>query len=115
MANQIDGAAMAYRDASAAEVAQLIDDGGATVVVDVRSASAWQASHLPGAVNIPFNVFSTPNAQTLIEAALPEKDARMVVYCYVGVASVSACKVLASWGYTNLINLKGGHTAWCFN
>ena len=34
-------------------------DGGTAIIVDVRSAEAYQASHIAGAVNIPFAEFET--------------------------------------------------------
>ena len=46
------------------------------VVLDVRSAQAYQASHIPGALSIPlFDIESNPNGMNL------DKDKWIITYC----------------------------------
>lgn len=49
---------------------------GEAIVVDVRSAEAYQASHIPGAISIPLGeVETSPNSLNL------DKDQWIVTYC----------------------------------
>jgi hypothetical protein len=49
---------------------------GEAVVVDVRSAQAYQASHIPGALSVPlFDIESNPTGLNL------DKDKWIITYC----------------------------------
>ncbi|MEA3417983.1 MAG: rhodanese-like domain-containing protein [Campylobacterota bacterium] len=47
-----------------------------------------------------------------IENALPDKKARIVVYCCTGKRGNLAAKTLREMGYTNVYSLKGGIRKW---
>jgi len=47
-----------------------------------------------------------------IEAAEPDKDATLVLYCGGGFRSALAADALARMGYRNAISLAGGWRAW---
>ena len=60
---------------SVEEAAAAIQSGEA-VVLDVRSAQAYQASHIPGALSIPlFDIESNPTGVDL------DKDKWIITYC----------------------------------
>jgi len=80
--------------------------GGATIV-DVREASEWEQGHLPDALHI-----SKSYVEQQIEAAVPDRDAPVVLYCAGGVRSLFAAQSLEQLGYTNVASMSGGFQAW---
>lgn len=98
--------APAYTDLTPAEAAAVIREGKA-VLTDVRESSEYAESHIPGAVPLPLSVLSEKAAEVLPDPSVP-----VLVYCRSGVRSVKAAKILASMGYKEIYNLKGGFLAW---
>ena len=47
-----------------------------------------------------------------IEAAAPDRDAPVVLYCAGGVRSLFAAQTLAEMGYTDVASMNGGFQAW---
>jgi molybdopterin/thiamine biosynthesis adenylyltransferase/rhodanese-related sulfurtransferase len=76
-------------------------------LVDVREASEWDQGHVPGAVHI-----SKSYIEQQIEAAVPDRDARVVTYCAGGVRSLFAAQTLRDMGYTNVSSMSGGFQQW---
>ena len=58
------------------EDAKAAFDSGSAIIVDVRSVQAFEASHIPGAINIQLGVFET-NPTELDHA----KDHWIITYC----------------------------------
>jgi len=83
-----------------------LPSGGATLV-DVREASEWEQGHLPGAVHI-----SKSYVEQQIEAAVPDRDAPVILYCAGGIRSLFAAETLEEMGYTNVASMSGGFQAW---
>ena len=81
--------------------------GGSATIVDVREASEWDQGHLPGAVHI-----SKSYVEQQIEAAVPDRDAEVVLYCAGGVRSLFAAQTLEQMGYTNIASMSGGFQQW---
>ncbi|HEY7590684.1 MAG TPA: molybdopterin-synthase adenylyltransferase MoeB [Candidatus Limnocylindrales bacterium] len=81
--------------------------GGTATLVDVREASEWEQGHVPGAVHI-----SKSYIEQQIEAAVPDRDARIVTYCAGGVRSLFAAQTLRDMGYTNVASMSGGFQKW---
>jgi len=71
-----------------------------TAVVDVREDSEWDQGHLPNAVHI-----SKSYVEQQIEAAVPDRDAPVVLYCAGGVRSLFAAQTLEQLGYTNVASM----------
>jgi molybdopterin/thiamine biosynthesis adenylyltransferase/rhodanese-related sulfurtransferase len=80
---------------------------GSATVVDVREASEWEQGHLPGARHV-----SKSYIEQQIEAAAPDRDAPVILYCAGGVRSLFAGQTLAEMGYTNVASMSGGFQAW---
>jgi rhodanese-related sulfurtransferase len=80
---------------------------GTAVTVDVRTAQQYAASHIEGALHIPF-------AQVVARANELPKDKLVVFYCACPAeeSSGGAAQMLASVGITNTAALRGGLQAW---
>jgi molybdopterin/thiamine biosynthesis adenylyltransferase/rhodanese-related sulfurtransferase len=75
--------------------------------IDVREIDEWQEGHLPSARHVPRGFL-----ESRIEAAAPDKDATLVLYCAGGNRSAFAAKTLQELGYTDVYSLAGGFTDW---
>lgn len=75
-------------------------------LVDVRSKSEYQTSHLAGAISIPL--------EEVKDRAVSElgKDDEIVFYCHNGPMGDQAARTLVGMGYRNLANMQGGFNAW---
>jgi sulfur-carrier protein adenylyltransferase/sulfurtransferase len=82
-------------------------ESGDPVILDVREQDEWDEGHIPGAVHIPRG-----NLESRIEAAAPDHEHAIVVYCGSGGRSAFAAKTLGELGYGDVASLKGGFTDW---
>jgi rhodanese-related sulfurtransferase len=75
------------------------------VILDVRTTREWNASRIPGSVNIPL---------TQLEARMDEvpRDRRVLVYCAGGYRSSMAASLLQREGVEDVLDLSGGFVAW---
>ncbi len=77
------------------------------VLIDVREDREWQAGHLPQAMHLGKGVIERD-----IEAAVQDKQQTLVLYCGGGFRSALAADVLQKMGYTDVLSLAGGYSAW---
>ncbi len=84
-----------------------IENGGKPLLVDVREDSEWNAGHAAGARHIGKGIIERD-----IETLVPDKSTTMVLYCGGGFRSALAADVLQKMGYTDVISLDGGWTAY---
>jgi rhodanese-related sulfurtransferase len=93
------------------EAAALLAEGWK--YVDVRSVPEFEAGHPTGAVNVPLlhlaagGMTPNPEFQTVVEKVFG-KDDKLVMGCRSGARSLRAAELLASWGYTNVVDMSGG-------
>jgi molybdopterin/thiamine biosynthesis adenylyltransferase/rhodanese-related sulfurtransferase len=80
---------------------------GAATIVDVREASEWDQGHLPGARHV-----SKSYIEQQIEAAAPDRDAPVILYCAGGVRSLFAAQTLTEMGYTDVASMSSGFQGW---
>jgi len=79
------------------------------ILLDARETKEYNVSHLKDAICVGFDDFNINN--TLKK--LPEnKDAKIVVYCSLGIRSEIVAHQLIKKGYTNVYNLYGGIFEW---
>jgi rhodanese-related sulfurtransferase len=81
--------------------------GEKPLLIDVREDSEWAAGHAAGAVHIGKGVIERD-----IEAKVPDKGTKLVLYCGGGFRSALAADALRQMGYTCAISLDGGWRAW---
>lgn len=108
----------ALRNASCQEVSELIDQE--YKYLDVRTPEEYANGHVSGSVNIPVWVRDqsgqmTPNARFLeaVQAAFPDKGAKICVACLSGKRSEAASTILSDAGYDDLVNMPEGYQGWC--
>ncbi|MDQ1921841.1 rhodanese-like domain-containing protein [Massilia pseudoviolaceinigra] len=92
--------------ASTLQVTQLMNRGK-TVLVDIRSADEFAKGHLRDAKNIPLSDLSSRIAE--LDKA---KNKTIVVVCQTGARADKAAKILEAAGFTDVVGLDGGLTAW---
>jgi molybdopterin/thiamine biosynthesis adenylyltransferase/rhodanese-related sulfurtransferase len=93
------------REVTPQEVDALPADGA--TIVDVRESSEWEQGHIPGAHHV-----SKSYIEQQIEAAAPDRDAPVILYCAGGVRSLFAAQTLADMGYSDVASMSGGFQAW---
>ncbi len=81
----------------------------AVLIVDVREESEFGAGALDGAISLPrglieFKINSIPE--------LTDRSAAIIVYCASGKRSALSAHTMQTMGYTNILSMAGGYTAW---
>ncbi|MGF1472835.1 MAG: rhodanese-like domain-containing protein [Rubrobacteraceae bacterium] len=90
------------------ELKEKIERGDDFVLVDALGQQHFERSHLPGAVNLPYEFVDEA------EHVLPKKDAEIVVYCMNVDCAASGEEVreLKEMGYTNVRHYAAGKQDW---
>ena len=78
---------------------------GDVVLIDVRTDVEFAQGAIPGAKHIPLHML--PLVADQLETQKP-----VVFACRSGARSAQACAFLASKGFSNVFNLRGGMMAW---
>jgi rhodanese-related sulfurtransferase len=89
------------------DVARRRQAGEPFTLVDVREEGEYAAGHAAGAVHIGKGVLERD-----IETKVPDPAAPVVLYCGGGFRSALAADTMQKMGYTNVISMDGGFTAW---
>ncbi|NNF05730.1 MAG: rhodanese-like domain-containing protein [Candidatus Eisenbacteria bacterium] len=90
-----------------AELAALIEDGSAPLILDVRTTAEYAQGHIPGAMNIPH----TELGKRLSELGVAKSD-EIVVHCQSGRRAQTAESILRENGYTKIRDLTGHWQGW---
>src|SRR6185369_16992961 len=95
------------RECSAADVKARLDRGETFHFVDVREDGEFAVDHARGAQHIGRGVLERD-----VERLIPDHDAPIVLYCGGGYRSALAADNLQRMGYTRVVSMDGGMTAW---
>jgi molybdopterin/thiamine biosynthesis adenylyltransferase/rhodanese-related sulfurtransferase len=87
--------------------ASALRDTDSPVFVDVRERNEWDEGHIPGAIHVPRG-----NLESRVEAAVPDRETPLILYCATGARSAFAAKTLEEMGYETVSSLAGGFTDW---
>jgi molybdopterin/thiamine biosynthesis adenylyltransferase/rhodanese-related sulfurtransferase len=80
---------------------------GGVTLIDVRESTEWEQGYIPGALLI-----SRSYLEQQVEAAVPDREAPVVLYCAGGVRSAFAAQTLRALGYTNASSMSAGFQGW---
>ncbi len=90
-----------------AQYKKLAASGEPYTLVDVREDSEWAAGHAFGAVHLSRGIIERD-----IETKIPDKAAKLVLYCGGGYRSALASDSIQKMGYSNVLSLDGGWRAY---
>lgn len=79
------------------------------ILLDARETDEFKVSHLKDAIWVGYNSFKLSET---IQKLPDDKDAKIVVYCSLGIRSETIAHKLIKEGYTNVYNLYGGIFEW---
>ena len=94
-----------YADITPEDVKAKMDAGEKFTLVDVRPSVEYYAEHIAGAVSIPLR---------WLEYRYNELNPRdeIIVYCQIGIGSITAAQLLVVYGFDDVKNMVGGISEW---
>jgi len=82
--------------------------GNGVPIIDVREAEEYAVAHLPGAKHVPRGYL-----ESRIDAAVPDRKQRVILYCASGQRSALAAHTLMTeLGFEDVVSMTGGITLW---
>ena len=102
----VDDARSRIQEIDIAAYQQMVAGRQPHILVDTREDSEWAAGHVAGAVHLGKGIIERD-----IETKVPDKSARIILYCGGGFRSALAADNLQKMGYSNAISLDGGWRA----
>jgi sulfur-carrier protein adenylyltransferase/sulfurtransferase len=82
--------------------------GNGVPIIDVREAEEYAVAHLPGAKSVPRGYL-----ESRIDAAVPDRRQRVILYCASGQRSALAAHTLKTeLGFEDVVSMTGGITLW---
>lgn len=91
-----------YHKLTPQEAKEIMDSGEAYILLDVRTQAEYDEGHIEGAILIPDN-----ELQSRAEKELPDKAARILLYCRSGRRSAASANALVALGYTQVYDFGG--------
>jgi|LFRM01.1.fsa_nt_gb rhodanese-related sulfurtransferase len=88
------------------DVVDMVRSDEDIILIDVRTPQEYRERRIPGSILLPDYEIRDRAADVI-----PDKDARIVVYCRSGRRSAQSAHVLRDMGYENVYDL-GGINSW---
>lgn len=98
-----------------AQAREELDEGQASLLLDVREPAEWEKGHIPGALLAPRGMlewYADPTTPYAKAELTTKRDARIIVACASGGRSALATETLKSMGYPNVAKMAGGFNEW---
>jgi rhodanese-related sulfurtransferase len=92
---------------SSNEAVGLLNQGG-TLLLDIRSATDYEAGHITDARNAPAGELQGK----MVDTVKKFKEKPVLVYCENGAASAATAQKLRGQGFTKVVTLRGGLQSW---
>jgi phage shock protein E len=91
------------KEVSTSQLKDWLAVGEILTLIDVREENEWQDGHAATAMHIARGTLAEK-----IGTVVPDKTARIVLYCRSGGRSAASAATLQKMGYTNVFSLAGG-------
>lgn len=103
----MDEARRLVPEVSVQDVQTRIGTSDGSTLLDVRDKEEYRDGHLAGAISLPRGFL-----EMRVEDTVPDKDTPIIAYCAGGTRSLIAARTLKEMGYSNVVSMTGGFTAW---
>ena len=91
-----------YVRISAEEAKMIIDSEEDVIILDVRTQSEYDSGYIRGALLLPYDRIDVE-----ADTVLPDKNAKILIYCRSGNRSAIAARALLELGYTDVTDFGG--------
>jgi len=95
------------REVSLDELKKRLEQRAPMTLIDVREKDEFRAGYIPGALSLPRGFL-----EIQVEQKVPDKNAKIVLYCAGGTRSALAAKTLQELGYANVESANPGFVRW---
>ena len=97
-----DTAAGNYQHLTPEDAAEVMETEKNFIILDVRTQDEYDKKHIPNAVLLPIEELRKGNFELL-----PDKNQKILVYCWTGRRAEDSAKILAENGYKNVYDFGG--------
>lgn len=88
-------------------IEEMLNLNDSFTLIDVRELEEWSQGHLPKALHLARGILERD-----IERKVPQKNAKLILYCGGGFRSALSADNLQKMGYTQVLSLQGGYKKW---
>ena len=92
---------------TAEDVKKAIEEKEACILLDVRTPGEYVRGKIAGSINLPVDKVDCD-----VLKVVPDKSAKVYVYCLSGSRSIHAVDAMVKLGYTNVFDMEHGLLAW---